>query len=157
MLCQRLAVVKPFSVQHCTLLPCCGVINTLLGYMFLCLFFLRRLRSFNGCSDMMCMFYHTITESALFYAVVCWGSCATDRNCSRLDKLVKKASSVVGRRLDPLSAVVEQRMRRKLYSVLGNNEHPLHSILAGQRSSCRTERFRRSFVPTATRLFNSDC
>jgi len=57
-------------------------------------------------------------------------------------------------------------MRSKLYSVLDNNRHPLHSILAGQRSSyserlislrCRTERFRRSFVPTAIRLFNSDC
>ena len=128
------------------------------------LFFLRRLRSFN--SDMICMFYHTIIESALFYAVVCWGSCTTDKNCRRMDKLVKKASSVVGRRLDPLSAVVEQRMRRKLYSVLDNNRHPLHSILAGQRSSCserlislrcRAERFRRSFVPIAIRLFNSDC
>ena len=85
------------------------------------LFFLRRLRSFNVCSDMMCMFYHIIIESALFYAVVCWGSCTTDKNCKRLDKLVKKASSVAGRRLDPLSAVVEQRMRRKLYSVLDNN------------------------------------
>ena len=100
----------------------------------------------------------SIIENALFYAVVCWGSCTTDKNCRRLDKLVKKASSVVGRRLDPLSAVVAQRMRRKLYSVLDNNRHPLHSILAGQRSSCserlislrcRTERFRRSFVRTA--------
>ena len=95
--------------------------------------------------------------------VVYWGSCTTDKNCRRLNKLVKNAGSVVGRRLDPLSAVVEQRMRRKLYSVLENNKHPLHSILAGQRSSCsislhcRTERFRRSFVPTAIRLFNSDC
>ena len=38
------------------------------------LFFLRRLMSFNVCSDMMCMFYHTVIESALFYAVVCWGT-----------------------------------------------------------------------------------
>jgi len=79
--------------------------------------------------------------------------------------LVKKAGSVVGRRLDPLSAVVEQWMRRKFYSVLENNKHPLHSM-AGQRSSCSerhisvrcgTERFRRSIVPTAIRLFYSDC
>jgi len=49
---------------------------------------------------------------------------------------VKKASSVVGRRLYPLSAVVEQRIRRKLYSVLENSKHPLHNILAGKRSSC---------------------
>ena len=65
------------------------------------LFFLRRLRTLNVCLDIMCIFYHTINESALFYAVVCWGSCTTDKNCRRLDKLVKKAGSVVGRRLDP--------------------------------------------------------
>ena len=50
------------------------------------LFFLRQLRSFNVCSDMMCMFYHTVIESALFYAVVCWGSCTTDKNCRQRDK-----------------------------------------------------------------------
>jgi len=61
------------------------------------------------------MFYQTVIESALFYAVVCWGSCTTDKNCRRLDKLVKKASSVIGRELNPLRTVVEQRMRRKLY------------------------------------------
>jgi len=101
------------------------------------LFFLRRLRYFNVCSDMICMFYHTVIESPLFYAVVCWGSCTTDKKCRRLDKLVKKASSVVGRRLDPLSAVVEQRMRRKLYSVLENNKHPQRSshCSAGLRGS----------------------
>ena len=39
----------------------------------------RRLRSFNVCSDIICMFYYTIIESALFYAVVCWGSCTTEK------------------------------------------------------------------------------
>ena len=37
------------------------------------LYFLRWLRSFNVSSDMLCMFYHTIIESALSYAIVCWG------------------------------------------------------------------------------------
>ena len=94
------------------------------------LFFLRWLTSFNVCSDMLCMLYHAVIESALCYAIVCWGSGTTDKNCRRLDKLVKKkASSVVGRRLHPLSAVVEQRMRTKLCSVLDdNNRHPLPPV-----------------------------
>jgi len=64
------------------------------------------------------MFYHTIIESALFYAAVCWGSCTTDKNCRHLDKLVKKAGSVVGRRLDPLSAVEE------IIFCLSSPQHP---------------------------------
>jgi len=50
-------------------------------------------------------------------------------------------------------------MRRKLYFMMVNNRHPLHSILAGQRSNerlislrCRTERFRRFFVPIDNRI-----
>jgi len=42
------------------------------------LFFLRRLRSFNVCRDMLCMFCHTVIASALFYAVACWGSGTVD-------------------------------------------------------------------------------
>jgi len=100
------------------------------------LVFLRQLRSFNVCSDMLCMFYHTVIESALFYAVVCWGSGTTDKNCRRLAKVVNMASSMIGRELNPRRTVVEQQMRRKLHSVMVNKKHPVHGILAGQRSSC---------------------
>ena len=95
------------------------------------LIFLRRLRSFNVCSDMLWMFYHTHIDSALFYAIVCWGSGTTDKTCRCLDKLVKMAISVIGRELAPLRTVVEERIRRKL---MVNNKHTLHSILVGQRS-----------------------
>jgi len=88
------------------------------------LFFLRWLRSFDVCSDMLCMFYHTVIVSALFYAVVCCGSGTIDKNCRRLDKLVKMASSVIGRELDLLRTVMEQWMRRKLYSLMVNNIRP---------------------------------
>ena len=72
------------------------------------LFFLRRRRSFNVCSDMLCVLYHTVTESALFFAVFCWGSRTTDNNCRCPDKLVKTVSSEKGRELDRLRTVVEQ-------------------------------------------------
>ena len=87
-------------------------------------------------SDIMCMFYHTVIESAPFYAVICWGSCTTDKNCRLLDKLVEKAGSVVGRRPFQCCGGATDEEEIILYSVLENNKHPLHSILAGQRSSC---------------------
>jgi len=74
-----------------------------------CLVFLKRLRSFNVCSDMLCMFYNTVIENALFYAVVCWGSSTTDKHSRRLDKLVKMASSVIGSELDPSTASWQDR------------------------------------------------
>ena len=116
------------------------------------------------CVEVMTMFYHTVVASAFFFAAVCWGGSFTDKNTKRLDKLVKKAGSVLGRRLDPLRSVVERRTLNKLEAIMDNSRHPLHCLLEQQRSSCssrllslccRTERFRRSFVPSAIRLFDS--
>ena len=52
-----------------------------------------------------------------------------DGESSRLNKLVRKASSVVGLELDSLEVVVERRMRDKFKSILGNPSHPLHAEL----------------------------
>lgn len=60
-----------------------------------------------------------------------------------------------------IRTVVERKVRGELQGILGNIKHPLHDVLISQRSSCseqlislrcRTERFRRSFVPAARRL-----
>ena len=128
------------------------------------LFFLRRLRSFDVCGEMLVMFYQSVMASILFYAAVCWGGNITQEDSNRLDKLVRKASSVVGRALDPLGTVVERQRRRKFRSILGNPHHPLHHTLAGQASNRRSGRFRSvrargdryllSFIPTAIRMIN---
>lgn len=101
-----------------------------------CLFCLRELRSFEVCIDLLHMFYQTVTASSFFYAAVCLGGSMTDRNSRRLDKLVKKASSVISRRLDRLTTVLEQLTLLKLQAIMGSKNHPLHNILTGQRSRC---------------------
>ncbi len=93
------------------------------------LHFLRRLRSFNVCRDVLYVFYKLVVESALLYTAVCWGG--NDRK--KLDKLLTKASSVLGRSLDSVATIVERRSRSKVRSILDNNSHPLHNILAGQK------------------------
>lgn len=54
------------------------------------LFFLRRLRSFIVCSEMLLMFYQSVVASVFFYGAVCWGGSITAKNIRRLDKLIKK-------------------------------------------------------------------
>lgn len=66
----------------------------------------------------LCMFYQSVVSSVLFYAAVCWGGNMTDRNDRRLDKLVDKASLVLGRSLDFVGVGVERSMRRKLQAIL---------------------------------------
>ncbi len=57
-----------------------------------------------------------------------------DRN--KLDKLIRRAGSVLDMELDSVHVVAERRMLSKLYSILDNPAHPLHNELVDQRSTC---------------------
>ncbi|XP_017331588.1 RNA-directed DNA polymerase from mobile element jockey [Ictalurus punctatus] len=66
------------------------------------LFLLRRFRSFDVCSKRLQMFYQSVVACALFFAVTCWGGGVKAWKADKLNKLVKKSSSVVGHKLDNL-------------------------------------------------------
>ena len=79
----------------------------------------------------------------------------------RLDKLVRKAGSVIGVKMDSLEEVVERYTMSMMEAILNNTDH---NTLMNQRSSnggqllslrCKTEKYLRSFIPTDIRLFNS--
>ncbi|TWW54109.1 hypothetical protein D4764_0188390, partial [Takifugu flavidus] len=98
------------------------------------MYFLRRLRSFNICRKLLWMFYQSVVASVLSYAVVCWGGSATKADLSRLEKLIRRAGSVVGMKLEPLATVAERRTIDKLRSIMDNVRHPLHTVIHSQRS-----------------------
>ena len=97
--------------------------------------------------------------------VACWGGSIKKRDESRINKLVRKASSVVGTELESMTSVAESRALSRLRSIMENHEHPLHSTIQGQRSSfsrrllslqCSTDRLNRSLIHNAIRLYNSN-
>ena len=45
------------------------------------------------------MFYQSVVASVLFFAVVCWGGNTNTRDANRLNRLVRRAGSVVGSRI----------------------------------------------------------
>ena len=125
---------------------------------------LGRLRSFGVCRPLLRTFYDSVVASAIHYAVVCWGAGSTDRDRKRLNRLVRRAGSVLGRTLDSVEEVGQRRTLSKLSSIMKNQLHPLHMTVEELSSSfsgrlrhpqCRTERYRKSFIPTAVRTFNS--
>ncbi|KAI4878627.1 hypothetical protein NFI96_029045, partial [Prochilodus magdalenae] len=127
------------------------------------LYLLRRLRSCGVQGALLRTFFHTVVASAIFYGVVCRGSSISTADRKRLDKLLKRAGSVLGSPLDPVQVVGDRRMLAKLASMLENDSHPMHETLAALGSSfsdrllhpeCVEERYRRSFLPAAVRLYN---
>ena len=100
----------------------------------------------------------------LFCLLLCAGAADRVADANRLNKLIRKASDVVGVELDTLTAVSDRRMLSKLRAILQYGSHPLHNALVKQRSSfserliapkCTTERHRKSFLPVAIKLYNS--
>ncbi|XP_078255788.1 uncharacterized protein LOC144593702 isoform X3 [Rhinoraja longicauda] len=127
------------------------------------LYLLKRLRSFGVQEALLRTFYNTVVASAIFYGVVCWSSSISGK---RLDKLVRKASSVLGCPLDSVQVVGERRMMAKLTSLLDNDTHPMQDTVTALSSSfsdrllhpkCVKERYRRSFLPAVVRLHNQHC
>ncbi|KAI3374815.1 hypothetical protein L3Q82_021041 [Scortum barcoo] len=114
-----------------------------------------------GCSNFVRM---RVVASVLFYTVVCWGGSISKKDTSRLDKLIRRAGSVVGTKLDSLVTVAESRTLDKLLDIMDNASHPLHTVISNQRSlfserlllpKCRTNRLKNSFVHHAITLYNS--
>lgn len=129
------------------------------------LYFLRQLRSFNICRTMLRMFYESVVASAIMYAAVCWGSSLRVRDINRLNRIIKKAGHVVGEELDSLIEVSERRMLSKIKTIRDFPSHPLYNVLTSYKSSfsnrflfprCTTERHRKSFLPVAIKLLNSE-
>lgn len=68
-----------------------------------------------------------------FYAVVCWSGGITERDKKRLDKMIKRASSICP--LDSVEQVGEKRMWAKLSDILNNPSHPLYETVRALGSS----------------------
>ncbi|XP_059209473.1 immunoglobulin lambda-like polypeptide 1 [Centropristis striata] len=110
----------------------------------------------------------SVVASTIFFAVVSWGVGIKARDANRLNKLIRKAESVVGSKLVTLEEVVEDRMLAKLLAVMDNPSHPLHKTLDKLKSSfshrliqprCSKERYRKSFLPSfypKNRVFSED-
>ena len=97
----------------------------------------------------------------LLYAVVCWGASRTDRDRKRLNKLVRRASSVLDSPQD-IEVVGKRRMLAKLISgrtplTRGTRLEALSRSFSSRllHPPCKKEPYCRSFIPTAIRLFNS--
>ncbi|KAI3375677.1 hypothetical protein L3Q82_003980 [Scortum barcoo] len=88
--------------------------------------------------------------SVVSYAVVCWGGGCSERDKKRLNRLIKRASSVCGCPLDSIEVMGERRALAKLSTIMDNTSHPLHQTVGALSSSfsnrlrhprCRKEHF----------------
>ena len=87
------------------------------GHNRLC--FLRKLMSFNVCTKMLHILYKPLVESAICSLQSSVGAATSDPDSKKLNKLIKKAGSVLGTALEPLELIVKRRMCCILDTCLG--------------------------------------
>uniref|UniRef100_A0AAX7TRP8 Carbohydrate deacetylase n=1 Tax=Astatotilapia calliptera TaxID=8154 RepID=A0AAX7TRP8_ASTCA len=86
------------------------------------LYLLRRLRSFGVEGPLLKKFYDSVVASAIFYGVVCWGGSISAGDRKRLNRVIRRASSVLGCPLDPVE-VVELELRAQVGLFVELNGH----------------------------------
>lgn len=124
---------------------------------------LRRLRSFGVSHVLLKTFYDSVVSSVILYSATSWGGGLLEKEKNKLNKLIKKAGSVVGSVLPTFEVIMQDRMIGKLYTMINHDCHPLNEIVRDFMSThslrlihprCYRERYRKSFFPTAIRLYN---
>ena len=94
----------------------------------------------------------------MLFGLTCWGGNVTKRDKDRLDKIIKKAGGVVGRKEDDIQTIYKRLVIKKATNILADNEHPLYKEFDSriiERSGrfrtvkTKTMRHKQSFIPTA--------
>ena len=127
------------------------------------LYCLNKLRSFNVSTDILQSFYTATISSVVLYGAVCWGGNVAEREKERLDKIAKKAGSVIGKRQQTFDVLYEQKLSNRIRNILSDSTHPLYSEFDTRRidrsgrirvPNTRTQRYKHSFLPRSITLFN---
>ncbi len=123
---------------------------------------LCKLNSFSVSPDILCRFYQSFIESLLCFSFICWFPNLTLRDKNSLHNIIKTCSKITGVKLRDLASFCDQQTLWKAEHILSSPGHVLaneFSLLPSGRHYvspfCKTNRFLKSFIPSAIRLLNS--
>lgn len=126
------------------------------------IYLLRKLNSFSVSCSILSRFYEAFIESLLCFSFICWFNNLSLRDKNNLNRIVKTCSKIIGVQQRDLNAFCNQQISRKANAILASPEHVLNSefslLPSGRRYALpcgKTNRYLKSFIPTAIRLLNS--
>ena len=126
------------------------------------MYFLRKMEALHVKSETMFLFYQCVIQSVICFCCLAWFNSLSGKNRAKLNKIVKHASRVIGVSVKELEDVAERALLAKLQVIVKDSNHPLHNEVVFNRSGrirlsrIRTDRFGRSFLPSAMKVFNNN-
>lgn len=127
------------------------------------LFHLRQLKKFRVRFHLLLRFYTAIVESILTTSITVWFGCLDTLSRKKLQRIINRASKVIGSPLPSLESLYHKRTLRRAHKIISDITHPAHYAFqllpSGRRYrtiASRTTRFKNSFIPIAINVLNSE-
>jgi hypothetical protein len=129
------------------------------------LYHVRCLRNLYVDNSLICLMYNSLISSILTYAVCCWFGSASEGCKRKIVSIRKRVCKMVGPdfvpMLDDPADIFNKRCVKLATKIISDNNHPLNIFYqllpSGSRyrsTKCRTERYRKTFIPTSIRMLN---
>ena len=124
------------------------------------MYFLRLLSSFNVSSTILRTFYHSFIESVVSYNIVLWWNSACVKDRTRLSRITKHARRIIPD-VNTMDNIYESMVIKKVNNIIRLDDELSRyyiTMRSGSRyraPNCRTQRYRKSFVPNSVHIMNS--
>ena len=125
------------------------------------MYFLRKLKKFRLNQDILTQFYRAVVESVLTFSIIVWYGSASKSDKEKLQRVVSTAEKIIGCSLPSLETIYKDRVKKRAAKIVKDQSHPANYLFeelpSGRRYrtiKAKTERFRKSFYPSATSLLN---
>ena len=123
---------------------------------------LRKINSFGVSRSILCTVYLSYIESLLTFLFICWFNRLSmkDRNC--LNNIVKVCSKIIGAQQSNLNSLWEKRVLQKAKNIINHNQilsSEFTLLPSGRRylpPHRKTNRYSKSFIPSAIKLLNAE-
>ena len=81
-------------------------------------------RMFGVSADLLLMFYNAVISSTISFGAACWGGNVSQHDQGRVDKIIHRASRIVGRHLDNFQSLYQGKVLHKASQILHDSSHP---------------------------------
>ena len=124
------------------------------------LHYLRILKNIQVDMNILSLFYRSVVESVIMFAIITWFGSSFKKDQNKLCKLVRAAKKM-GVATSSLNVLYDRQCMKMITKILKDDSHPLHFKFKYLRSGKRlcvpkhhTKRYANTFVPHAIKLYN---
>ena len=125
------------------------------------MYYIRQLKKLNIENKIMELFYTSIVQSVLSFAIVCWyGNCSAESK-DKVNRIVRKCTKLGVTNTVPLLDIYNKSVLQRSKTIINDNLHPLNCqyelLPSGRRLrsiNCKTSRYAKSFIPSSIVLIN---